>query len=248
MPHAARKKSESGYYHVVPKGIGDQLIFLDDGDRRLYLKLLSEAARANKVGVIAYCLMSNHVHLILDNPHDGLAATMKHVNERYAMHLSATTGRRGGIFVKPFWSEPIENDAYLLCAVRYTHANPEAAGICGAMAYDWSSAKDYLGRDGLADTSMVLDMLGGRNGFVEFSQAANATCMPFPGSRLKGHLHDEEAVRLATAILGFDPGKLKTLGREERTAHVRLLASRGFPVRQLTRITGLGKHEIENCL
>ncbi|MBQ3266971.1 MAG: transposase, partial [Atopobiaceae bacterium] len=84
MPHTARKKSESGYYHVGPKGIGNQILFLDDADRVLYLRLLDEAASEQGLGVLAYCLMSNHVHLVLDDPNDHLANLMKHVEEAYA--------------------------------------------------------------------------------------------------------------------------------------------------------------------
>ncbi|MBQ3282296.1 MAG: transposase [Atopobiaceae bacterium] len=248
MPHTARKKSESGYYHVVPKGIGNQILFLDDADRVLYLRLLDEAASEQGLGVIAYCLMSNHVHLVLDDPNDHLANMMKHVDEAYATHLAEKIGRRGGILVKPFWSEPIESDSYLLCAVRYVHANPAAAGICRASAYEWSSVKDYLGRDGFTSAGMVLDMLGGRDGFIEFSAASNSTAAPFPGSRLRGHLLDEEAVRVARDILGFDASELPSKEGLERGNAIRLLHDRGLSTRQIMRISGLGQYDIAKHL
>ena len=147
MPKAARVKSASGYYHVVPKGIADQLIFENDLDRNMYLELLRKAKVETGVKLHAYCLMSNHVHLVVEDEHDKLSEFMKYVTERYAMYYAQQIGRTGGIFRKPFWSEPIESDEYLLCAVRYVHANPAAAGICPASQYEWSSAKDYLGME-----------------------------------------------------------------------------------------------------
>ncbi len=245
MPHSARKKSESGYYHVVPKGIADQIIFEDDEDRALYVELLRKAKAETGIRLHAYCLMSNHTHLVIEDEHDRLAEAMKYLHERYAMHYAEKIGRTGGIFRKPYWSEPIDTDGYLLCAVRYTHANPAAAGICPASVYEWSSARDYLGRaGGIADTSMVLEMLGGKDGFIEFSKMSNATAFPFPGSRLKAHLSDDEAVRIAREVLGRDNINLAKASPEERGAALQLLAERGFTTRQVSRICGLGKSTV----
>lgn len=245
MPHAARTKGASGYYHVVPKGIADQIIFEDDGDRRYYLELLREAKEKTGLRVHAYCLMSNHVHLVVEDSDDHLADALKYLHERYAMRFAEKIGRTGGIFRKPYWSEPIETDDYLLCAVRYTHANPAAAGICRASAYPWSSVGDYLGRGtGIADTATVLDMLGGRSGFVEFSAAANGTAFAFPGSKLKAHLTDDEAVRIARDILGRDSVNLAKADKNERAEAVVLLWRRGFTAKQISRICGLSERTI----
>ena len=248
MPHAARKRSTSGYYHVVPKGIHDQTIFESDADRRIYTELLRQAKERFDIRIHAYCLMSNHIHLVLEDEHDMLSSFMKHIDERYGMYLAELTGRKGGVFVRPYWSEPIESDNYLLCAVRYVHANPAAAGICPASVYEWSSAKDYLGRSGMTDTEMVLDMCGGRDGFIAFSRASNSTACAFPGSKLKNHLTDEEAIRLAQSILGMNAREVGAQSKNERDSSVRLLANRGFPVAQIARITGVGRNSCRAAL
>ena len=242
MPHIARQKGESGYYHVVPKGIADQLIFENDDDRSMYLELLRKAKAETGVKLHAYCLMSNHVHLVVEDPGGKLSEFMKYVTERYAMYYAKQIGRTGGVFRKPFWSEPIESDEYLLCAVRYVHANPAAAGICAASHYEWSSAKDYLGRSTeITDTSMVLEMLGGREGFIEFSKPSNATASPFPGSRLSGHLSDDEALVIAKAILGDMGINLAACDKAARAAGITLLAEKGFSIAQISRITGVAR-------
>lgn len=249
MPHSARKMGESGFYHVVPKGIADQLIFMDDGDRRLYTELLREAKEETGVRLHAYCLMSNHVHLIVED-RDGnkLSAAMKYLHERYAMHFAEKVNRTGGIFRRPFWSEPIESESYLLCAVRYVHANPAVAGICPASAYVWSSAKDYLGRaDGITDTETVLSILGGRKGFIAFSNMANATATAFPGSKLREHVSDEEAVRLARYILDTDDLNLASRDFEERREASKLLVERGLTAKQVARICGISLSTIRRA-
>ena len=242
MPKTRRVISGSGYYHVVPKGIANQLIFENDLDRSLYLELLRKAKAETGVKIHAYCLMSNHVHLVVEDQDGKLSEFMKFVTERYAMHYAQQIGRTGGIFRKPFWSEPIESDEHLLCAVRYVHANPAAAGICAASQYEWSSAKDYLGRSTeITDTEMVLDMLDGRDGFIEFSKANNATALPFPGSGLAHHLSDEEALAIAKNILGADGVNLAACDAETRAASIALLAERGFSITQISRLTGIGR-------
>ena len=248
MPHTAREKSSTGYYHVVPKGIHDQIIFETDEDRRIYLELLRQARDKTSILIHAYALMSNHVHLVLEDERDELSSFMKFVDERYGMHVAEVTGRKGGVFVRPFWSEPIENDTYLLCAVRYVHANPAVAGICPASAYEWSSAKDYLGRSGIAETRMVLDMLGGRDGFIAFSRAANWTAHAFPGSRLKNHLSDAEALVIAQSIVGTKVTELPSAQKYECEQAVATLYARGFPVAQIARISGLGRGYCRNVI
>ena len=250
MPHHARQKSESGYYHVVPKGLGDQIIFEDDSDRRLYIKLLANAKKEIGIRIHAYCLMSNHVHLILEDRANKMAEVLKYVHERYAAHFAEKTGRKGGIFSKPYWSEPIEADAYLLCAVRYVHANPAAAGICAASVYEWSSARDYLGKraNGITDTETVLEMCGGLRGFIQFSKPQNNTLLPFEGSKLKYHLSDDEAVCIAEGIVGERISTLKTSDPDTRKKAVRALKAQGFSKDRITRLSGLGRREIARIL
>lgn len=240
MPHTARKISASGYYHVVSKGLANQILFDNDDHRRLYLSYLRDAKVENHLRLHAYCLMSNHVHLIVEDEHEKIADAMKYVDERYAMYYAQETGRTGGLFRKPYWSEPIEDDARLLCAVRYVHNNPAAAGLCRASQYEWSSVKDYLGtrRGGITDTSTVLDMLGGVRGFILFSRSDSATALPFADSKLRNHLDDTEVLRLATDIIGHDPRTNST--KDE----IRVLKERGFPHLQIARITGWSKSQI----
>lgn len=246
MPKTARKRSESGYYHVVSKAIADHIVFESDADRRFYIDLLDKAQADTACLLHAYCLMSNHVHLVVEDRYGGISQFMKFVTERYGTYVADKTGRTGGIFKRPFWSEPIESDEYLLCAVRYVHANPEVAGICPALSYDWSSAKDYLGRKGITYTAFILDMIGGVDGFVRFSQEIPGSAKAFPTSRLKAHLTDDEVMRVAALIVGEE--ELRTIGTRspiQRNAAIRMLKDAGLTVRQIARATGVGTHVIQ---
>lgn len=166
----ARAVSESGIYHVVSRGSGRQLIFEDDADRMSFITTLGESARRAGVDILGWCLMPNHVHLILLDCEQSLSDVMQRVLTSYARRFNWRTGHVGHVFQGRFSSAPIEGERYLLAAVRYLHLNPERAGICSAEQYDWSSYREYAGgvpRVEVADTSLVLEMLGGQSGFVE---------------------------------------------------------------------------------
>ena len=234
-----------GVWHLCTPGKKQSVIFR--GDDYVYgMTLVAMCAHdCPDVQIITFELMSNHVHLVVEDQDGKLSEFMKFVTERYAMHYAQQIGRTGGIFRKPFWSEPIENDNYLLCAVRYVHANPEAARICRALEYPWSSVDDYLGGPnarGITSTDLVMDMLGSKSGFIEFHQPQNYTGTPFSGSKLRNHLTDEETIALAAGILGHDPRAGTTL--EEAC----LLADHGFPHAHIARITGITATRIRTAL
>ena len=164
----ARRESESGYYHVVARGNGKQIIFESDDDRATFVRMLEESASAADVGIIAWCLMGNHVHLVLEDAGSRMSDAMRTLLARYARYFNERTGHVGHVFQERFFSEPIEGDSYLLAAVRYVHLNPERAGVCSAGEYRWSSYGEYVGVPVITDTSIVLDMVGGPEGFARF--------------------------------------------------------------------------------
>ena len=128
MPRRARRSSESGYYHVMLRGNGRQVIFEDDLDRREFLRELSETMAQSGVSIVAWCLMSNHVHLLLADEQGSLSTAVHHLATRYARHFNRRTGHVGSVFDGRFKSVPVESDVQLLAAVRYIHENPVRAG------------------------------------------------------------------------------------------------------------------------
>lgn len=245
MTHTQRKKSETGYYHVVTKGDGGQLLFESDADRVRFLSELEKAVDANKVAVHAYCLMSNHVHLIVEDRADELAGFMKQLNERYAMYYARRTGRVGHVFQSRFWSEPIASDEYFLAALRYVHANPEPAGMCRTCEYEWSSYNAYLGKSAMVKTETALGILGSREAFERFHENAGQYVKPFPKSTLTKHLSYDELMRVAVNLVGRDTlNSLKAMKPHARQDYLQTLLSAGFTESQISRLTGIGRASI----
>ena len=249
MPHVQRIKSGTGFYHAVIKGDGGQIIFESDADRLRFLEELERATRDFGVSVHAYCLMANHVHLLIEDPKDNLSAFMKQLEERYAMYFRKITGRVGHVFRGRFWSEPIDTEERLLATIRYIHANPEPPGMCRASEYRWSSYQAYMGAPSVATTKLILGILGSPEAFASFHENAGSFAKPFPQSKLCRHLSYDELTHIAISLLGRDTlNALKMQKPLMRQPYLELLAAAGFTATQIARITGVGQASINRAL
>jgi len=136
-------------------------VFFSDADRKEYLKLLSEQGERCGVAFLAWCLMSNHVHLIAVPDHEtSLASGIGEAHRRYTRYVNFREGWRGYLFQGRFYSCPLDGN-YLLAAVRYVLRNPVRAGIVREpWHYRWSTTQWLVGAvpsDPLAIRSELLD-------------------------------------------------------------------------------------------
>ena len=242
MPRGPRQQSESGFYHVVLRGNGKQLLFEDDDDRLRFLELLSEKTEGDGIAIIAWCLMSNHVHLLLDDPDSRLSHAMHALGTAYARTFNEKSGHVGAVFQGRFTSIPVTSNRQLLQAVRYIHENPAKAGIASVDGYRWSSYEDYLRGSGITDTRRVLNMIGGREGFLGFcADGRFGFYYPLVSKRVP----DEDAARAAAfALDGMGPQQIKELPKSRRDAALRALRAAGITVKQIERLTGIGHNTI----
>ena len=155
MPRSARKHSESGYYHVILRGVNRLEIFHDDEDRTRFLDTLLRFAREDSIGIVSYCLMDNHVHLLL-NAGDNLSVFIKQIAASYVYYFNRKYDRVGHLFQERYRSEAVDTDEYLLTAARYILQNPQKAGICNARDYLWSSWRDTASGTGPCITQTLL--------------------------------------------------------------------------------------------
>lgn len=148
MGRGPRYAPADGYYHVTSRGNNKGLIFLDDTDRRIFLELLDRFARRHGWVVIAYCLMPNHYHLVVYLPSGGLSAGMQLLNSGYACRFNRRHDRIDHVFRQRFTCTPIESEAHLAEACRYTVLNPVRAGLCASPEdWPWSSYRASVGLD-----------------------------------------------------------------------------------------------------
>ena len=137
IPHVA--------HHITQRGNRRLPIFFSDGDRTAYLKLVADSCAASGTRCLAWCLMDNHVHLILvPQSADALRAALGEAHRRYTRLVNFREGWRGYLFQGRFASYPMD-DTHLIAAVRYVENNPVAARMVGrAEDWRWSSARSHV--------------------------------------------------------------------------------------------------------
>ena len=170
MPRQAREVSPTGYYHIMMRGIDRDFIYQSSADKTYLVKLLKEVDRWE---LAAYCLMDNHVHLVVQGELGALSLALRKINIRYAMYYNFVHERVGHVFQNRYRSEIVENDRYLAHLVRYVHNNPVKAGLVDeAGQYRWSSFGEYLGSENLVSSKQKQVVLGllpkGPEGFKIF--------------------------------------------------------------------------------
>ena len=161
MARLARVVAPGIPHHVTQRGNRRQPVFFGDDDYETYRGLLADGCRAAGVAVWAYCLMPNHVHLILvPQDADGLRAALGEAHRRYSRQVNFREGWRGYLWQGRFASFPMD-EPYLLACARYVELNPVRARLARrARDWKWSSARAHLaGRDdGLVAVRPLLDL------------------------------------------------------------------------------------------
>ena len=165
MTRSLRIEYPGAVYHVTARGTGQQNIFLNDSDRNKFLdRLLMTVSRHNWL-CHAYCLMSNHYHLLLETTDGNLSAGMKLLNSVYAQYFNHSHDRTGHLFQGRFKAIVVEKDSYLLELCRYIVLNPVRSGIVETPGdYTWSSYRQTAGLyqqdDSLLSTEWILSQFG----------------------------------------------------------------------------------------
>jgi putative transposase len=152
MPRFARVVVPQCPHHVTQRGNVRLDIFFTAEDRRVYLGLLKRYAELYQVEVLGYCLMTNHVHLVvIPGAEPRLAKAMREIHMRYAQYRNAIEHGNGHLWQSRYYSCPVDH-ARLGSLMRYVELNPVRAGlVAAAEQYDWSSARAHLGGEDAAD-------------------------------------------------------------------------------------------------
>lgn len=239
MARNARKKSRSGYYHVIIRGIGKQILFECAEDHRYFLAMMKRYLTEHAVRIHAYCMMENHVHLLLYDPQDELDVFMKKLEGSYAFYYNHRYERSGTLFQDRFKSEPIEDDAYYVVVLRYILQNPVKAGIDTVESYPWSSYRELTGGAETIQADFAIGLFGGKEELVSYVRRPNEdVCLepsPVPISDTRAKLILRECLRTESGT------QLQAMDREARDSALRTLKEKGLSVRQIERLTGINR-------
>ena len=199
MARPLRIEYSGAFYHISARGNERNDIFLDDVDRKRFLGYLETSVLRYKAKIHAYCLMSNHYHLLLSTPEGNLSQIMLHINGGYTTYFNKRHNRAGHLLQGRYKAILVDADPYAGELSRYIHLNPVRAGIAGAPEdYRWSSYRAYIGKEsppGWLETAWLLRYFGGNT-----AEARKA--YRFFVLRAKGKAEDPLKEAAAGLILG----------------------------------------------
>lgn len=146
MSRPLRIEFPGAAYHVTARGDRREPIYHDDRDRRAFVELLGQAMERFDAAILAYCLMGNHYHLVLQTREANLSRLMRHLNGVYTQRFNRRHDLAGHLLQGRYKAILVDRDAYLLSLCRYVERNPVAAGLVGdPVAWPWSSCRAHLG-------------------------------------------------------------------------------------------------------
>jgi len=246
MSREARKKGESGIYHILLRSHNREKIFKDDEDIEKFLQTLKKYKEISKYKIYGYCIMGDRVHLILHEQAESMDLIMRRIGASYVYWYNFKYKRYGQLFYDRYKSEAVETLKYFLTVLRYIHNSPKKAGLVENISeYKWSSYNDYINNEGITDTDFALMIMGDDyqravEEFVRFHDIPNEDkCLDIVD---KIRLTDEEAKEIIRKECKIkDTMELKAFDKEKRKALIKKLKNKGISTRQLERLTGINR-------
>ncbi len=160
MPRTTRPRFAGALYHVTSRGNRGDPILQDSRERRRFLAILSQTVDRFRWRCFAYCLMTNHYHLVVMTPEPNISEGMHQLNNVYARWFNWRHGYEGHLFQRRFHASLIESDWHLLEASRYVVLNPVRAGLVRRPAdWEWSSYRATVGDPRDTSTIAVEELL-----------------------------------------------------------------------------------------
>ena len=245
MPRQARIKSESGIYHIMLRGINQQQIFEDEEDNLKFLSILSDYKLISEYELYAYCIMGNHVHILLKEGNEELSQIMKRIGGKYVYWYNSKYKRVGHLFQDRFKSEPVNDEKYLMTVLRYIHQNPTKAKLAKKNEdYKFSSYNEYINGSVITNTEFVLGMTDIENFKVFHHQNSDDKCLDITEKIYR--VTDEEAKRIILKLTKCENvSEFQSLETEKRNKLLNKLKEKGLSIRQINRLTGISKRIIE---
>ena len=246
MPRTARERSAVGLYHVLLRGADGRIIFADDEDCTRFLASLSHAREGDAFLLYAYCLMGSHAHLLIREASVPIDQAFKRIGASYARYYNAKYNQTGRLFQDRFQSEALNDNPHFLDAMRFICQNPVKAGLSKTMfSYPWLGCSGVTESGGLLYSPDVMNEEKRR----ELVTFLRAPC-EFEHLEVKGpgRLPDDKAAEQLARIANLPPPGIASLEKAKRNAILRMAHDAGISIRQLARLTGLGKTVVEHAL
>ena len=244
MSRRARQKSSLGLYHVMMRGADRRILFADDEDNLGFLLSLKRAKQAGGFKLYAYCLMGNHVHLLVKEEKEPLEIVIKRLGVSYVYHYNEKYDLLGHLFQDRYRSEPIETMAYFMDVLRYICQNPVKAGLIrNPLDYRWLGCAGVKDEFGLTDDIGSYTILNGK----ELLSFVKADCEEeHLDESFRRRMTDQEAIKKMCSACGCQ--FVQEIGgwpKARRDEAVGKALKAGLSIRQICRLTGISKAVVE---
>lgn len=222
------------------RGINQQQIFEDEEDYAKFLDILKECKEISEYKVFAYCLMGNHIHLLVKEGTENLEQMFKRICGRFVYWYNTKYRRVGHLFQDRFKSEPVDSERYFFTVLRYIHQNPVKAGICKRVEdYIYSSYSEYICSSILVDTDYVLGFATLEEFIGLNRENVDNACMDI-ADKVIPRVTDEQARTLIKKIAKCNnASEFQELECTVRDRCLKKLREKGVSIRQLNRLTGI---------
>ena len=257
----SREYSVTDVYHIIIKGIDGQDIFYDDIDKNIFLKHLLETKLKFFYKIYAYCLMSNHVHIVLSVEDSLLSKSIQSLTIKYAHYFNKKYKRSGPFVQNRFNSKIVENQRYFLEVCRYVHRNPENEGFEKTQNYKWSSYKEYIipSKSKLVDKNILLHYFNNSiDNFVKFTSFNEFSLtdeynelINYAEFELIDKLSDNDIIKAIMKRFNIsDSSDIPNFFRQKNEQDLKILISslkqiKGINKSQIARIIRISRRQIE---
>lgn len=253
MPRIIRQISSTKVYHIILRGIDKQDIFFSEKDYNKFIEILKETKKQYEYDIYSYCLMNNHIHLIIYDKDDNLPKIMQSIAIRYSIYFNKKYNRVGHLFQNRYLSKKIEDGIYLKAACRYIHQNPQKAGIEKTENYKWSSYREYIGRKLIINPNMLLLLFDknedeAKKEFIKFhSIQSNTEISDLIEFEMKEKMTDEEALKYICELVKIDNVyEILEFKVEKRNQIIsKIKENKKITSAQISRVLGLNRKIIE---
>ena len=258
MPRQCRNTSDSGVYHVMLRGNNKQDIFEYQNDYLKFQDLLYQKCHPQDFNhkplppcciVYAYCLMPNHVHLLIQEKGERISDCIKSIAISYAQYYNIKYEHSGHLFQGRFRSEPVNNWDYFLTLLRYIHQNPVAGGLAlRVKLYPWSSWDEY---ENLSSCPMPFCSVSSVLSRISLEALSELVDEPLPKTSKILDYNNETTIRLSEdKIREFickdcgvqNPKDIQSYPKHERCSILKKIRDFGGSIRQISRITGISEY------
>lgn len=259
MSRLQRNRSKSGYYHIMLRGNEKKSIFLCDDDKLRFVETVCRMKQDNRFKLYAFCLMDNHVHMLISEEDEDIAKVNKRITVSYVSYFNKKYKRVGHLFQDRYKSEVVTEDNYILTLARYIHQNPlKACVVKDLKDYKWSSYHGYLNENDftaqIIDTEFILGMLSenkntAKSLFISYMNKENdEDFMDIGEDRVI--MEENEAVMLYRNML-LARGLLSGSGTKVEIPKDLLIEYKketNFSTRKISTIVGLNKDKLGRIL